>query len=125
MNSKSILIDTSIWIDHFRNDNKHLKGLLINSYPILCHEYIIGELACGNIKNRDGILKLLSSLPKAPIVSFNEYLYFIEKQKLYGLGVGFVDIHLLASALIINAKIWTLDKRLKKIATILQINYDT
>ena len=117
-----ILVDTSIWIDHLRKNDQHLQFLLLEG-EVVCHPLGIGELVCGNIKNRDEIISLLQALPMAPQVEFDEYLYFIEKHKLYGKGISFVDIHLLASAKLAQIYLWTLDKRLKSAAFELKINY--
>ncbi len=117
-----ILVDTSVWIDHLRKNNQHLQFLLLEA-EVVCHSLIIGELVCGNIKNRTEIISLLQSLPMAPQIEFDEYLYFIEKHKLYGKGIGFIDIHLIASAKLAQARLWTLDKRLKSATIELEINY--
>ena len=117
-----ILVDTSVWVDHLRKNNQHLQFLLIDA-EVVCHSLIIGELVCGNIKNRTEIISLLQSLPMAPQIEFDEYLYFIEKHKLYGKGIGFIDIHLIASAKLAQARLWTLDKRLKSATIELEINY--
>jgi len=82
----------------------------------MCHPFIIGELACGNLKNRHEILSLLQSLPMAPIIEFDEFLYFIERNELMGIGIDFVDVHLLASAQLAGIPLWTADKRLKSVA---------
>ncbi len=119
-----ILVDTSVWIDHFRRNNSALQAILLDD-KVACHQLIIGELVCGNFKNRTEIIELLLALPRVPQVSFDEYLYFIEKRNLFGKGIGYVDIHLLASALISQSKIWTLDKRLQNQAINLSISYAT
>ncbi len=106
-----ILVDTAVWIDHFRKNNPHLKTLLTQGL-VATHLLIIGELACGNFKQRRTIFLLLKALPVADLVDRNEILYFIEEQNLMGLGMGIVDVHLLASAIISNIPLWTLDKRL-------------
>ncbi len=108
-----ILVDTSIWISHFRKKNALFSQLLLDE-KILIHPWIIGELACGNFKNRKEILLLLNSLPQAQRVEQTEILFFIEKQKLMGKGLGFIDIHLLASALVSDALLWTEDRNLQK-----------
>ncbi len=119
-----ILVDTSVWVDHFRSKTNHLPALLENS-RVLIHPLIIGELACGNLKNRDQILTLLRRLTFAPSVSHDETLYFIEKNKLMGKGVGYIDVQLLAStALETGAKIWTNDKRMEGIAVKLGIAWN-
>ena len=117
-----ILVDTSVWVNHLRDGDQHLKKLLFDG-DVVCHSHIIGELACGNIKNRKEIILLLQSLPTAPHVEFQEFLYFIEQNQLYGKGVGFVDIHLLASAQLGQIPLWTTDRRLKVAATELGLNY--
>ncbi|MBT4365215.1 MAG: type II toxin-antitoxin system VapC family toxin [Desulfobacterales bacterium] len=116
-----VLVDTSVWVNHLRNGNKNLEDLLSKG-KVMCHTHIIGELACGNIKNRKQILSLLRDLPLSPLVEFNEYLYFIDEHKLHGAGIGFVDIHLLASAKLAQVKLWTNDKKLSSAATNLGIN---
>jgi len=110
-----VLVDTSVWVNHLRDGDKLLENLLING-EVVCHSFIIGELACGNIKNRKEIISLLQALPKASSIEFEEFLYFIEENQLNGKGIGFVDIHLLASARLDQIKLWTEDKRLKKAA---------
>jgi predicted nucleic acid-binding protein len=117
-----ILVDTSVWINHLRDNDEHLKQLLLKG-SVMCHSHVIGELACGNIKNRKEILTFLKALPIAPLIEFNEYLYFVEKHQLNGIGIGFVDIHLLASSKLAQTKLWTADKRLNTTASKLGINY--
>ena len=117
-----VLVDTSICINHLRDGDQHLEKLLFDG-EVFCHTHIIGELACGNLQNRKEIISLLQSLPTAPVVEFQEFLYFIEQHKLSGRGVGFVDIHLLASAQLGELPLWTADKRLKATATDLDLNY--
>ena len=90
-----VLADTSIWISHFRTGDTHLRALL-QSEEILCHPFIVGELACGNIKNRAEILTLLQALPVSRMATNEEVLRFIEAQRLMGAGLGLVDVHLLA-----------------------------
>ncbi len=119
-----ILVDTSVWINHLRDGNDNLQTLLLKG-NVMCHAHIIGELACGNIKNRKKIISLLRALPLAPLIEFNEYLFFIESHQLNGKGIGFVDIHLLASAKLSQVKLWTSDKRLNSAAIDLGINYKT
>ena len=117
-----VLVDTSVWISHLRDGNKDLESLL-NEDKVICHPMIIGELACGNIKNRNEILSLLQTLPPAKEATHKEVLAFIDKKKLYGKGIGFIDVHLLASALISDIALWTLDRKLDNEATKLKINY--
>lgn len=117
-----ILVDTSIWVDHLRKGNQHLEKLLLDA-EVVCHPFVIGELACGNIKNRSEILTLIQSLPVIPTIDLDEYLYFIDQNSLYGSGIGFADIHLLASARLLDIPIWTADKRLREVAVALKLLY--
>lgn len=116
-----ILVDTSVWIDHFRNCNEHLSGYL-NEGLVYCHPFIVGELACGNLRNRKEILDLLSALPVVKFAAHEEVLQFISNHTLHGQGIGWIDAHLLVSTVLTNCKIWTLDKSLSNVARILDIS---
>ena len=118
----NVLVDTSVWVDHLRKGDSHLAQLL-NDGRVLCHPFVIDELACGNLKNRSQILDALKELSFAPTIEFDEYMQFVEQNRLYGIGIGFVDVHLLAAALLADATLWTADKRLKKAALGLCIAY--
>jgi predicted nucleic acid-binding protein len=116
-----ILVDTSVWIDHFRNNEPVLADLLLQN-KVLCHPFVRGELALGNLQQRNKILTALDNLPQAPLVFTEEVNFFIESHQLFGLGIGYIDAHLLASTKLIgNAKLWTLDNRLSSAATTLKI----
>jgi predicted nucleic acid-binding protein len=117
-----ILVDTSVWIEHFRKTNSILQKLLIDG-EVLCHEFVIGELACGNLKNRTEILSLLQKLPQSKIASNAETLGLIENKRLMGKGIGWIDAHLLTSALLTQAKLWTADKRLEKVSIELSVGF--
>lgn len=106
------LVDTSVWVSHLRVGDAHLRSLLTDG-EVLSHPFVVGELACGNIKNRREILSLLQVLPMAKTANNEEVLQFIETQNLMGIGLALVDVHLLASALLSRASLWTLDKPLK------------
>lgn len=111
-----ILVDTSVWIDHLRAGQSPLATAL-DEGKVLIHPFVLGELACGDLKNRDRVLQLLGALPSAPIATDPEALEFIERRALMGRGIGYIDVHLLAStALAGTAWLWTLDKRLAAIA---------
>jgi predicted nucleic acid-binding protein len=111
-----ILADTSIWVDHLRRGSTDLARLLEEA-AILVHPFVLGELACGNLRNRSKILDLLSGLPAAVIASDPEVLHFIEERRLAGKGIGWIDAHLLAStALTAGSRLWTRDRRLATIA---------
>ena len=110
-----ILVDTSIWIDHLRSGSPALAALLQNE--VVCtHDFVIGELACGNLANREEVLRLLQSLPRLSAATEDETLFCIEQQHLMGRGIGYIDVHLLAAAVIRDIQIWTKDKRLMVIA---------
>lgn len=115
-----ILVDTSIWVDHLRSSNTQLKALL-SAGQVVIHPFVIGELALGSLQKRDVILQLLSDLPQAITASDSEALSFIKKHKLFGLGIGYIDAHLLASARLNGVKFWTYDKRLNQAAAKLGI----
>ncbi len=117
-----ILVDTSIWVDHLRTGDAHLEQLLLKT-KVLIHPYIIGELACGNLYQRDQVLMLLKALPKVSHARSDEVLLFIEEFQLMGIGVGWIDCHLLASAKLDTVPLWTRDKRLSKAAKALNIAY--
>ena len=118
----NVLVDTSIWVNHFRSGNEHLEQLLENT-EVACHPLIVGELACGNLKNRKEILSLLSALPMAPEVDYDEAIEFIDLNKLMGKGIGFIDVILLASSRLSSLPIWTTDGKLKEAAQKLGISY--
>ena len=111
-----VLVDTSVWIDHLRN-NEPLLASLLTSNSVLSHPFVRGELALGNLRQRQVILSDLDNLPQAPVAFADEVNFFIETHVLFGLGIGFIDVHLLAATqLAINAKLWTRDKRLLAVA---------
>ncbi len=119
-----ILVDTSIWIDHFREGLPQLVRLLEHNF-VLTHPFVLGELACGNLTSRTETLRLLSNLPGAPTASDSEVLAFIEVNRLMGRGIGFIDVHLLAStALAADTSLWTHDQRLAKVSRNLNIGYE-
>jgi predicted nucleic acid-binding protein len=119
-----VLVDTSVWVSHLRKGNSLLQALLLDS-NVVCHPFIIGELACGKIKNRKEVLSLLQALPMAEIVEQDELLAFIERHHLTGTGLGFVDVHLLAAAILIGVPLWTLDRKLKRASVRLDIDFAT
>jgi len=117
-----ILVDTSIWINHLRTQSK-LLGQLLDLEQVLIHPFVIGELACGNLANRKEIIALLHSLPFTPKADDDEILFFVERHKLMGRGLGLVDVHLLASTTIAGASILTADNRLQFAARSLGIAF--
>jgi len=119
-----VLVDTSIWVAHLREGNLHLETLLLDA-AVMCHPFIVAELACGNLRNRSEILSLVQTLPMAPAIEFNEFMYFIDRNKLMGIGIGFVDVYLLASSQLAGIPVWTSDKRLRLAAIELDLAYAT
>jgi predicted nucleic acid-binding protein len=117
-----VLVDTSVWVEHLKSGTTGLESSL-NDGLVVCHPFIIGELACGNLKNRTQILSLLDTLPSAQLVDHEEAMRFIETNRLMGRGLGYIDIHLLASAVLTNVRLWTFDKRLSKAAAVLEIKF--
>lgn len=120
-----ILVDSSIWIDHLRAGKPALAELL-NAGRVLTHPFVLGELACGNLKNREQVLSLLQDLPAAPVATDEEVLYFIEGRGLMGKGIGYVDAHLLASISVTGTgRLWTRDKRLDAVAGAIGLAFKT
>jgi len=116
-----ILVDTSVWIDHLRANDQILAQLLMQD-AVLIHPYVRGELALGNMQQRDVILNLLDNLPQATVAYADEVNFFIEKHALYGLGIGLIDVHLLAATqLSEKTTLWTRDKRLQAVANRLNL----
>ena len=116
-----LLVDTSVWIDHFRQ-GVPLLGDLLSAGEVATHPFVIGELACGNLKNRREIIALLSSLPPVKLASHSEALHLVEVQSLSGTGIGWVDVHLLSAALLNRVPLWTRDRKLHAVAKALGIS---
>lgn len=118
-----ILVDTSVWADHLRAGVPALAAALEQG-GVLMHPFVRGELACGNLKNRREVLRLLGELPGAPMATDSEALDFIERRTLMGRGMGYIDVHLLASVVLAGgARLWTRDKRLAAVAANLKLAY--
>jgi len=117
-----LLVDTSVWVRHLREGDQGLEKLL-NNGEVMCHPYIVGELACGNLKNRNEVISLLQLLPSAALVNHEEVLQFIEENKLMGKGLGYIDVHLCASAVLTGVQMWTYDRRLNETNEALGIKY--
>ena len=111
-----ILVDTSIWVDHLRDGLPGLSRLLKDG-EVLTHPWVIGELACGNLRDRTRLLQLLQGLPQAPLATEAEVLLLIGQQRLMGRGIGWVDVHLLASTRLASARLWSRDRRLGTVAS--------
>lgn len=110
-----ILVDTSVWIEHFRSGGSKL-GDLLSQALVMVHPCVLGELACGSLRNRARILSDLEALPSAVSATHDEVMRLVEVRKLWNLGIGWIDAHLLASALLSNCQLWTLDGRLVRAA---------
>ncbi|HEX8093293.1 type II toxin-antitoxin system VapC family toxin [Jatrophihabitans sp.] len=112
-----ILVDTSVWIDHLRRGDAALAGLLMNG-EVLCHPAVTGEIALGQLTDRGGVLGLLANLPQSVTATHAEVMTLIEAHSLSGLGIGYVDAHLLAAVLLTsgNTSLWTRDRRLRSAA---------
>lgn len=112
----NVLVDTSVWVGHFKQRNERLAALLEDG-RVVCHPYVVTEVACGTPPNRRAIIAMLAELESTPLATPDEILELIERRGLYGRGCGFVDMSLLASALLSDQTlIWTLDKRLESVA---------
>ena len=118
-----VLVDTSIWIDHLRKGNHPLSGLF-NQDRVLMHEMVAGELACGRLADRKGLLDQFSKLPQIQLIPGREVMAFIEDHAIMGKGVGLVDAHLLASTMRADGKIWTRDRNLLAVATDMNLSFD-
>jgi predicted nucleic acid-binding protein len=119
-----ILVDTSVWVDHFRSHNEVLAGLLEGG-AVLSHPFVVGELALGSLRQRATVLNALTGLPRAAIAAEHEILRFIELHSLFGRGIGYVDVHLLAATMLTaGALLWTIDKRLCGLAEELGVAAD-
>jgi predicted nucleic acid-binding protein len=115
-----ILIDTSVWIDHLRNGDSRLKSMLVDG-QVLTHPFVIGEISLGNLRQRKMVLRSLTNLPVAKSARDEEVLAFVESNTLAGLGIGYIDVHLLVSARLSNTLLWTRDRRLRDVATRLEL----
>jgi predicted nucleic acid-binding protein len=115
-----ILVDTSVWIEHLRDGRSDL-GSLLDRGEVVMHPFIVGELAIGSLSARDATIELLVQLRAITVADHSEVMAFIERQRLHGCGVGYIDVHLLASAAIDGARLWTKDRRLRALANKLDL----
>ena len=115
-----LLVDTSVWIDHLRRGNPQLVSLL-NEGGVHTHPFVIGELASGHLTNRSKILGLLEALPSVRVAEHEEVLHLLSSRRLHGRGLGWVDLHLLASALLSRCPLWTFDRALNTAASSLRV----
>jgi len=117
-----VVVDTSVWVAHLRDGTIGLEELLEEG-DVVCHLFIVGELACGNLKNRSEVLSLLQALPMAVHAEHEEVLQFIENHRLMGKGLGYIDVHLLASANLMRVPLWTLDRKLNAVCSKMGLAY--
>lgn len=119
-----ILVDTSVWVDHLRAGNRQLQSLLEDA-EVLAHPFIVGELACGNLRHREEVLTHLRALPEAQAAEHEEVMRVVERERLHGRGIGWIDAHLLTSARLSDAAFWTLDKQLSRVASALALGVES
>ena len=120
-----ILVDTSIWIDHLRGDEEGLIQLL-NDAKVLVHPFVTGELALGNLNNREAVMGALQNLPQACVATDGEVLRLIQAKSLFGCGIGYIDAHLVAAVLLMpGTRLWTRDKRLLAASAQLGMSFNT
>ncbi len=117
-----VLVDTSVWVDHLRFGNARLISLL-EEEAVYSHPFVLGELACGHLPDRVRTLRELCSLPQTEIAGHDEVMAIIEAHELMNLGVGYIDVHLVASARLSGIPLWTRDKSLQKAAAKLGVLY--
>jgi predicted nucleic acid-binding protein len=110
-----ILVDSSVWIEHFRSSDPKLREILEQGF-VLAHPFVIGELALGHLRKREEVLSLMRALPSAPQLSHDEVITFVEAHRLAGSGLGWIDAHLLASARLSGGRLWTRDRALRTVA---------
>ena len=109
-----ILVDTSVWIHHFRSGNARLRELLLEG-EVATHPMVLGELACGNMAKRAETLRLISHLPQIPQAPDHLVLQSIDSRRLFGKGIGWIDAHLLTASLLSSVPLWTLDRHLAEL----------
>lgn len=118
-----ILADSSVWIAHLRYNRADLRRFL--EAGLICrHEFVVGELACGTLRRRAETIALLEQLPDLPGATHREALDFLDARRLWGRGLSWIDVHLLASAVLGGARLWTLDRRLASTASALRVGHE-
>lgn len=115
-----ILVDTSVWVEHLRRGHPRLEELLVAA-EVLGHRFVLGEISLGHLRRRGEILSLLAALPQAEVARHDEVLAFVDQHRLPASGIGWLDAHLLASATLAGARLWTLDRRLAGVAARLDL----
>jgi len=115
-----MLVDTSVWIDHVRRPEPQLIALLADN-EVDTHPFVIGELACGHLRPRAELAVLMQDLPSLPTVDHNEAMLFLQQHRLHQSGVGWIDVHLLASTMLARTSLWTRDRHMATVARGLRI----
>lgn len=110
-----MLVDTSVWIDHFHRPHSALVAALEHG-EAECHDFVLGELACGTLPRREEVLALMRTLPRIAAVAHDEAMALVAERRLWGRGLGWVDVNLLAATLVAGARLWTADRRLRMVA---------
>ena len=118
-----MLVDTSIWIDHFRRSQPALVDALERG-DVESHDFVVGELACGTLPRRDDVLTLMRALPRIAAVTHAEAMALVAERQLWGRGLGWIDVNLLAAVLVAGTRLWTIDRRLRKIAHELDVAWE-
>jgi predicted nucleic acid-binding protein len=119
----SVLVDSSVWVGHFKQRNDHLVALLEDG-AVICHPSVVAEVACGTPPSRKAVIGMLAALESAPVATQDELLAMMDTRHIYGRGCGFVDMSLLAGALLSEKTlIWTMDKKFEQLATELNKSY--
>lgn len=118
-----VLPDTTVWVEHLRRGDDALARLIADG-AVLAHRFVLEELACGSIPERKSFIDAFGRLEKAPEASHAEFLHFIDSARLDGKGLGMVDVHLLASARLARARLWTRDAALRRAAAALGVLHD-
>jgi len=118
-----IVVDTSVWIDHLRRGRRDLASCLEKG-AVACHPFVVGELNCGSLSNRDEIVAHLRTLTSAVVADQDEAMHLLDHERLHGQGLGWIDVHLLASARLSGYRLWTLDKALARAATRLDLHFE-
>ena len=111
-----MIVDTSVWVQHFRSGDQRLRRALEEGL-VWTHPFVIGELACSGLHNRTEVLALLSALPVVEVARHEEVMHLVDQRQLVRRGIGWIDVHLLASALISREKLWTIDRKLAAVAS--------
>jgi predicted nucleic acid-binding protein len=117
-----ILADTSVWVSHIREGEPRLQQALVDA-KVFMHPFVLGEIACGNLRGRSQTLHRLGRLPSPVSASNDEVLALLERHHLFGKGLGWVDAHLLASARLTGCRLWTLDRSLRDAANALKVRF--